>query len=194
MATSSGSSYARARAFRLLLQGVIAIGLVVGILATLASKAVTCGVPVGAPITGWKSQVLLAASIGGFVTGHLLGRWLENARVFRPRSDGPPEEPSGTRDSLFMRALTRPLSTRQSVTPAKIIVQGGLSLLLLVGAILVAYETLAVFDSSINWPITWFVRCYASSDSAVAGVIGAFAVCFLLGHWLWYPEARGTKP
>jgi hypothetical protein len=71
-------------------------------------------------------------------------------------------------------------------TSGALLVQLGLVLLLGLSTVLLAYETLALVNTARNWPITYFVRCFASSN-LWAAAIGAAAFCFLLGHWVWYP-------
>jgi fructose-specific phosphotransferase system IIC component len=70
-------------------------------------------------------------------------------------------------------------------------VQVGLVVFLLLGAVLLGYETFALADSSAHAPITYYVRCsYALEKPAT--FVGAVVVSFILGHWLWSPR-RGVK-
>lgn len=71
-------------------------------------------------------------------------------------------------------------------------VQMGLVVFLLLGAVLLGYETIALGDTSKHAPITFYIRCsYAVEKPAT--FIGALVVTFILGHWLWSPR-RGVKP
>lgn len=66
-------------------------------------------------------------------------------------------------------------------------VQVGLVVFLLLGAVLLGYETIALADTSLHAPITYYVRCsYAVEKPAT--FIGALVVSFILGHWLWSPR------
>jgi fructose-specific phosphotransferase system IIC component len=70
-------------------------------------------------------------------------------------------------------------------------VQVGLVVFLLLGAVLLGYETIALGDSSKHAPITFYIRCsYAVEKPAT--FVGAVVVSFILGHWLWSPR-RGVR-
>ena len=70
-------------------------------------------------------------------------------------------------------------------------VQAGLVIFLLLGAVLLGYETLALANTSAHAPITYYIRCsYAVEKPATIG--GTLALSFILGHWLWSPR-RGVK-
>jgi hypothetical protein len=70
-------------------------------------------------------------------------------------------------------------------------VQAGLVIFLLLGAMLLGYETMALGDTSAHAPITFYIRCsYAVEKPAT--IAGVLAVSFILGHWLWSPR-RGVK-
>jgi fructose-specific phosphotransferase system IIC component len=70
-------------------------------------------------------------------------------------------------------------------------VQVGLVVFLLLGAVLLGYETIALGDTSKHAPITYYIRCsYAVERPAT--FVGALVVSFVLGHWLWSPR-RGAK-
>jgi hypothetical protein len=84
------------------------------------------------------------------------------------------------------------IDPRRHLRNPAIWVQAGLVVFLLLGAVLLAYETLALGDTSNHAPITYYIRCsYAVEKPAT--VVGALAVSFILGHWLWSPR-RGRKP
>ena len=104
---------------------------------------------------------LVSVSIGGFVGGHVLAGWLE-------ATDPPRAADPGGRWP-------------------KVVVQLLLVVFLGLVAILLAYEGLALSDVGANWPITYFVRCFAHTNAWATGV-GAFAICTLLGQWAWYPQ------
>ena len=128
------------------------------------------------PIDGVTSFALLSVSIGGFVGGHLLAGWLEASTAGwepdrRPAAGGP------LRSRLEAAAGSR---------TARLVVQSALVLFLLLSVALLAYEALALADTSANWPITYYVRCFAHANAWAAG-IGALAICSLLGQWVWYP-------
>jgi hypothetical protein len=70
-------------------------------------------------------------------------------------------------------------------------VQAGLVIFLLLGAVLLGYETMALGDTSGHAPITFYIRCsYAVEKPATIAAV--LAVSFILGHWLWSPR-RGVK-
>lgn len=106
------------------------------------------------------SFLIVSASIAGFVGGHLVGRWIE-ARGPRGRSPG----------GAKVRGA----------------VQIALVVFLAIAAGLLFYETRAVIDTSQNWPITWYTRCFAHLHTYWAA-LGSAAFCFLIGHWVWSPE------
>ncbi len=70
-------------------------------------------------------------------------------------------------------------------------VQAGLVVFLLLGAILLGYETIALGDTSVHAPITYYIRCsyVVEKPATIAGVL---VVSFVLGHWLWSPR-RGVQ-
>lgn len=70
-------------------------------------------------------------------------------------------------------------------------VQAGLVVFLLLGAILLGYETIALGDTSAHAPITYYIRCsyVVEKPATIAGVL---VVSFVLGHWLWSPR-RGVQ-
>jgi fructose-specific phosphotransferase system IIC component len=84
-----------------------------------------------------------------------------------------------------------PRGHRRLRNPA-IWVQTGLVLFLLLGAVLLAYETIALADTSKHAPITYYIRCSYVVEKP-ATFIGAIVVSFILGHWLWSPR-RGITP
>jgi fructose-specific phosphotransferase system IIC component len=72
-------------------------------------------------------------------------------------------------------------------------VQAGLVVFLLLGAVLLGYETLALSDISRHAPITFYIRCsYAVEKPAT--FVGAIVVSFIFGHWLWSPRRGVTRP
>jgi fructose-specific phosphotransferase system IIC component len=71
-------------------------------------------------------------------------------------------------------------------------VQVGLVIFLLLGAVLLGYETIALADSGAHAPITYYIRCsYAVEKPATFA--GVLAVSFILGHWLWSPRRGVTR-
>jgi len=70
-------------------------------------------------------------------------------------------------------------------------VQAGLVLFLLLGAVLLGYETIALADTGDHAPITYYIRC-AFAVEKPATIAGVVAVSFILGHWLWSPR-RGVQ-
>ena len=71
-------------------------------------------------------------------------------------------------------------------------VQAGLVLFLLLGAVLLGYETIALMDTSKHAPITYYIRCsYAVERPAT--FIAAWVIGFILGHWLWSPRRGRTR-
>jgi fructose-specific phosphotransferase system IIC component len=79
-----------------------------------------------------------------------------------------------------------PVQMRRWRNPA-IWVQVGLVVFLLLAAVLLAYETIALADSTKHAPITFYIRCsYAVERPAT--FISAVVLSFILGHWLWSPR------
>ena len=86
--------------------------------------------------------------------------------------------------------MNDPVRPRRWPHPA-IWVQAGLVVFLLLGAVLLGYETIALADTSQHAPITFYIRCsYAVARPATFS--GALVVSFILGHWLWSPR-RGVS-
>ena len=81
------------------------------------------------------------------------------------------------------------LVARRPTLSAKV-VQGALALLALVVVGVFAYETLGVLGVDGLRPITSYVRC-ARADDPFWTAAAAAVTCFLAGHWLWFPAARG---
>jgi hypothetical protein len=83
------------------------------------------------------------------------------------------------------------IGPRRRLRNPAIWVQAGLVIFLLLGAVLLGYETIALGDTSEHAPITFYIRCsYAVEKQAT--IAGVLAVSFILGHWLWSPR-RGVK-
>jgi hypothetical protein len=74
---------------------------------------------------------------------------------------------------------------------AAIWVQAGLVVFLLLGAVLLGYETIALGDTSDHAPITYYVRC-SFAVAKPATYLAAIVLSFILGHWLWSPR-RGMQ-
>jgi fructose-specific phosphotransferase system IIC component len=87
--------------------------------------------------------------------------------------------------------VIHPLPKERLRNPA-IWVQMGLVVFLLLGAVLLGYETIALGDTSEHAPITFYIRCSYAVEKPTT-FIGALVVTFILGHWLWSPR-RGVKP
>ena len=83
-----------------------------------------------------------------------------------------------------------PIQRRRLRNPA-IWVQVGLVVFLLLGAVLLAYETIALADTNAHAPITYYIRCSYQVEKP-ATFIGSIVMSFILGHWLWSPR-RGRK-
>jgi hypothetical protein len=64
--------------------------------------------------------------------------------------------------------------------------QAVLAAFLIVTAVLLGYETYALAHYASAPPITEYIRC-AAANSPDLTAVGGFAVCLLLGNWLWYP-------
>jgi hypothetical protein len=129
--------------------------------------------PCSGPVERWRSFALVLASIAGFVFGHMLTRWLDSNGPLKARRRTVDELPTPLRDG--------------GGTSSRRLGQVALVGLLLFGCVALAYETWGVFGDHPPYPITWAVRCLANSSGWASVVAGAFAVCFLLGHWVWYP-------
>jgi hypothetical protein len=175
LGTISGSSWDHSRLTR-----VAALAVAGGVLLLLIGWAVF-GMVVPQQcsyqeIDGVGSFALITASIGGFVAGHVLGRWFESSPGASP---WPRSDPAMPAHGQGAHARTKRIS-------GALLVQTALVLFLLLSTALLAYETLALVNIDRNWPITYFVRCFTNSNPVCAGV-GSFTFCFLLGHWIWYP-------
>ena len=83
------------------------------------------------------------------------------------------------------------IATRQRLRNPAIWVQAGLVFFLLLGAVLLGYETIALADTADHAPITYYIRC-AYAVEKPATIAGVMAVSFILGHWLWSPR-RGAQ-
>ncbi len=158
---------------RLALLGATTAGLAGMAVWALVAMRVNTRCSYGA-IDGLRSFALVSFSIGGFVGGHLLGQWIDASN--QAREPGRHEGAAGKRVGDPERSH------------AQLVVQGAAVAFLALSAILLAYETLALVDVGRNWPITYYVRCFASSDPWWPPALGALGVCFLLGHWVWYPS------
>lgn len=177
MATTSGTE-STARVARLALLGTTAVGLFGMAIWAFLTMRVNTRCSYGA-IDGLRSFGLVSFSIGGFVAGHLLGQWIE--------ASAPERRPGRQALAAGQRAEDPERSRTQ------LVVLGAAVVFLALCTILLAYETLALVDSGRNWPITYYVRCFASSDPWWPPALGALGTCFLLGHWVWYPvsDRRG---
>jgi hypothetical protein len=149
-----------------------------------------------AALQGLDSIGLVSACAGGFVVGHVLGRWFEPARrarelkALRMQIEARPTslELNDQPDPATVQQL---IFTGQAAQPRRaLIIHGVLVLVLGLVTSLLVYETIALSATDINWPITYSVRCFVSSN-LVAAAVGAAAFCFLLGHLIWYPEESG---
>jgi hypothetical protein len=141
--------------------GVVALGGlgVWTILSVSGLEAVPCHPPLFQPHPpAWLS---VGACVAAFGLGHLVGRSRRRQLLWRPRPRPRPQV------ALYVHLA--------------------LVALLLVGAGLLAYETLALAFNTRFWPITYYVRCGAES-AAWATIPGAAVVYFLVGHWLWFPS------
>ena len=140
--------------------------------------------------------------MAGFIAGHLLGRWFEPARnaralvAFAARASLAPDVGASEAETLDWQAggdasMQQDLFfAGQARQPRRAVaVQATLVVLLALVTVLLIYETIALSATNINWPITYYVRCFASSNPVAAG-IGAASFCFLLGHLIWYPDSR----
>ncbi|MEP6753193.1 MAG: hypothetical protein ABI959_10655 [Candidatus Dormiibacterota bacterium] len=83
------------------------------------------------------------------------------------------------------------IATRRRLRNPAIWVQAGLVFFLLLGAVLLGYETIALADTGDHAPITYYIRC-AYAVEKPATIAGVVAVSFILGHWLWSPQ-RGVQ-
>lgn len=171
MAITSGTE-SPARIVRLALLGAATAGLAGMAVWALVAMRVNTRCSYGA-IDGLRSFGLVSFSIAGFVGGHLLGQWID--ATYRP---GEP----GRGQAAGSRNIADPQRSK-----TQLVVLGAAVAFLGLSTILLAYETLALVDVQRNWPITYYVRCFASSDPWWPPALGALGVCFLLGHWVWYP-------
>ena len=83
------------------------------------------------------------------------------------------------------------IGPRRRLRNPAIWVQAGLVIFLLLGAVLLGYETLALGETGAHAPITFYIRCSFAVEKP-ATFAGVLAVSFILGHWLWSPR-RGVK-
>lgn len=145
-------------------------------------------------IEGLASFVLVTVSVVGFVSGRILGLWFEGSV---------PKYHANTIDIVVVDSPSDPSTPASSVATvspadvelarqAAIVVQLGLIAFMALAAALLLYETVALSDPAKNWPITYYVRCMTREEPFGIG-IAAFAICFLVGHWIWYPSRGGTE-
>lgn len=198
----SGPNWDSSRVARVAALGVaslVLIGLIGWALFALRVPA-TCSY---SALQGLASFGIVSAAVAGFIGGHLLGRWFEPARqeralaAFAARATLAPDVGASEAETLLWQAggdasLQQELFfTGQVRQPRRaLVVEATVVVLLALVTVLLVYETVALAATNINWPITYYVRCFASSKPLAAG-IGAAAFCFLLGHMIWYPEDRG---
>ena len=83
------------------------------------------------------------------------------------------------------------IAPRRRLRNPAIWVQTGLVIFLLLGAVLLGYETLALGETGAHAPITFYIRCSFAVEKP-ATFAGVLAVSFILGHWLWSPR-RGVE-
>jgi Na+-transporting NADH:ubiquinone oxidoreductase subunit NqrB len=153
-------------------------------------------------LQGFASFGIVSAAVAGFIAGHLLGRWFEPARearalaAFAARASLVPDVGASEAETLAWQvggdasAQQELFFTGQVRQPRRaLVVQATLVVLLALVTLLLVYETVALVATNVNWPITYYVRCFASSKPLAAG-IGAASFCFLIGHLIWYPEDR----
>jgi len=178
--------------------GLVLIGLIAWALFALRVPA-TCSY---SALQGFTSFGIVSASVAGFIAGHLLGRWFEPARnaralvAFAARASLAPDVGASEAETLDWQAggdasMQQDLFfAGQARQPRRAVaVQATLVVLLALVTVLLIYETIALSATNINWPITYYVRCFASSNPVATG-IGAASFCFLLGHLIWYPDSR----
>ena len=84
------------------------------------------------------------------------------------------------------------IASRRRLRNPAIWVQAGLVVFLLLGAVLLGYETIALGDASQHAPITYYIRC-AYAVEKPATIAGVVVVSFILGHWLWSPRRAVTR-
>jgi hypothetical protein len=85
-------------------------------------------------------------------------------------------------------------STREHARPARarasdVAVHVLLVVFLLALALVLAYETVGLLRLGGLQPITLYVACAKAIDPLTT-TLATGAVCFLIGHWLWYPDQR----
>jgi hypothetical protein len=85
-------------------------------------------------------------------------------------------------------------STREHGRPARarasdVAVHALLVVFLLALALVLAYETIGLLGLGGLQPITLYVACAKAVDPLTT-TLATGAVCFLIGHWLWYPDQR----
>lgn len=142
------------------------IGLALWVLvASLAVQGTPCHNPPHR-VGQWPPLLIVAMCAGAFALGRLAGYW---------------RDPAGR-----VAAGAGPSWSRRRVRVA-VVVQSALAGFLLLVAILLAYETYSLAQPERLWPITYYVRC-ANEIATLPTAGGAAVICFLLGHWLWYPR------
>jgi fructose-specific phosphotransferase system IIC component len=71
-------------------------------------------------------------------------------------------------------------------------VQVGLVVFLLIAAVLLGYETIALADSSKHAPITFYIRCSYAGEKPATFIV-AVVLIFIAGHWLWSPRRGDSR-
>ncbi len=164
--TPAGLGPARARRPALALMTLAAAGSL-GITSVLVFAAARVGrtAPCSDPparVGQIPPLVIIGLAVAAFASGRLAGRL---------------RDPGWSRPTLGASGSRR--------IPWVIVVQAVLTGFLTLVAALLGFETYALTVKGF-WPITFYVRC-ANDVAPLPTLAGTLTICFLLGHWLWYP-------
>jgi len=133
--------------------------------ATLSLRSAPCHTP-PVRIGQWPALMTVVVAVLFFGLGRLAGYWRE-----------PDESPA------VLRGGAQRLRVRAAL------LQVTLTAFLFLVILWLAYETYALANWHLYWPITYYVRC-ANEVATLPTAAGAWLICFLLGQWLWYPGKR----
>lgn len=115
--------------------------------------------------------VVVIVSVAAFALGHVAGHL---------RDDGSADDPDALLDTPAPGRLTR---------HARLVLRSAVVVFLVLGMLVLVYETIGLTNAFGTRPITSYVRCGASR-SPVRATLAAAGISTLAGHWLWYPRPR----
>ena len=169
------------------------VGFILGLLKARALPPATCtldllGNPIADADKGLPNHAFVVLGIAAILAGHYFGS-LRTTRLYRQIYPRGPRSFSTANRAFFTAVMA----------------------IIFIGIfVALFYESLGVLrvaQGTIFQPITYYVRCAihydihpnpaapAETQFPLATVLLVVALCFLFGHWLWYPRVapRQTK-